>query len=74
MPTIAEQWIQEGKQEGIRLGLLEAIEFGLKLKFGEEGPELYPRVTKIDDIERLRSVKNLIETTADINAIKEILK
>jgi len=74
MPTIAEQWIQKGIQIGIRQGLLETVEFGLKLKFGKEGLKIYPQVTRIDDIERLRSVKSVIEIAADTNDIKDMLK
>jgi len=60
-------------QKGIRQGLLEAVEFGLKLKFGKEGLRLYPKITKINDIDKLRSVKTLIETTPNIDDIKKIL-
>ncbi len=33
MPTIAEQWIEEGREEG-RKYVLEGIEGGLECKFG----------------------------------------
>ncbi len=82
MPTIAEQWLKKGSEqgkkeklkEGIREGLLEGIELGLKLKFGTEGLRIYPKVAKVKDIHTLRAIKGAIETASSITDIEKILQ
>jgi len=78
MPTIADKWIQQGvekgRQEGILQGLLEAIELGLKLKFGTKGLELYPTISKIKDTDTLRSIKDAIEIAQEIEEIKRFIR
>jgi len=85
MPTIAEQWLQQGIEKGlqkgikkgikkgIREGLLEGIESALKLKFGTEGLKIYPEVAKVDDIHKLRAIKSAIETAASVKGIEDLL-
>ena len=60
MSTIAENWIQQGLQQGLRQGLqqgivqgrrqglLDAIDLGLKLRFGSAGLRLLPDYTLND--------------------------
>ena len=98
MPSLAERWykqgkeegiqegihkgkqqgIQEGKQlgieEGIREGLYEAIELGLQLKFGNDGKKLFRKVKNIEDIGKLREIKNLIKEADSIKEIEKALK
>lgn len=73
-----EEGLQKGREEGLRegaiLGLREAIDLGLKLKFGTEGVMLRPEIGKIDEVERLRSIKEAIEIAHDLEEIKKILK
>jgi len=85
MPTIAEQWIEEGYKkgiqqgmqqgikQGIRQGLLEAIELGLKIKFGAEGLTFYPDISKIRDIDRLRAIKEVVEIAKHVDEIKNFV-
>jgi len=62
-----------GMEKGIKQGLLEAIELGLKLKFRTKGLKLYPQITKIDDIDKLRSIKESIEIAKELKEIQELL-
>ncbi len=48
MPTIAEQWIEEGRKEGMKY-VLDCIEYGLEFKFGKDGLMLMPEIRKIHD-------------------------
>jgi len=68
-----EKGIQQGIQQGIRQGLLEAIELGLKLRFGTKGLRLYPQITKIDNVDKLRSIKESIEIAKEVKEIEELL-
>jgi len=72
--TTAEKiGIEKGIQQGIRHGFLEAIELGLKLRFGTKGLRLYPQITKIDNMDKLRSIKESIEIAKEVKEIEELL-
>jgi hypothetical protein len=58
----------------MRQGLLEAIQLGLKLKFGTDGLALYADISKIDDIARLRSIKEAIVIAKEIGEIRGLIK
>ncbi len=68
-----EQGIQQGIQQGIRQGLLEAIELGLKLKFGAKGLKLFSAISKIEDVDKLRAIKEAIEVAEELGDIEEFL-
>jgi hypothetical protein len=63
----------EGLREGRREGLLEAIELGLKLRFGAEGLQCFPAVQQLVDIDTLRRIKQAIETAANADDIRRLL-
>ena len=79
MQTLAQQWIEEGKQEGkiegrkegIREGLMAAIELGLELKFGEEALQLMTEISTIDTIETLQKIKAAIKTAASPEQLRD---
>jgi hypothetical protein len=63
MPYIStmERWAmergrKEGEQEGVRKGLLKAIEAVLELRFGADGLALLPRVRNVTEVRRLESL------------------
>jgi hypothetical protein len=62
--------IQKGIQQGIRQGLLEAIELGLRLKFGDEGLEILPEISEIEDVEQLKAIISGLLTT--VNTLEEL--
>ena len=64
--------IQQGIQQGVLQGLREAIELGLKLRFGVEGLKLLPEVEKIKEVERLKVIKEAIEIAENIEDIRAV--
>jgi len=64
--VMAERLKKEGYDQGIRQGicegLLEGIELGLSLRFGEKGLEMMPRIREIQDLSRLKALKEKIRT------------
>ncbi len=59
---------QEGKTLGLREGILDGVELVLRWRFGEEGMRLMPKLRRIEDVERLRHIKDLLtapDTTLD---------
>ncbi len=67
-----EKGRQEGRQECITEGLLEAIELGLELKFGSVGLELLPEISEIKDVEQLRAIKTGIKTVNTLEELRQI--
>jgi hypothetical protein len=65
---------QEGKREGRREGLLEGIELALSLKFGDESRNLAERIAQIQDIQRLKAVKEIIRSAADAEDFRRRLE
>jgi hypothetical protein len=53
-------------------GLLEGIEFGLKLKFGEAGLRLLPEIKELEDVEKLRAVLRAMETAASPEELRRV--
>ena len=57
-----EKGMELGRQEGLWSGLLEAIAFGLDLRFGPAGLRLLPEISRIQDINRLREIQERLKT------------
>ncbi len=82
MATIAEQikaegyklGKQQGIQMGIRNGMLEAIELGLILKFGEESLGLMSSLQGIEDPQKLRAIKDAIRTVRELSELKKLIE
>ena len=85
MTTIAQRWIEQGREQGlkqglrqglergIREGLLEAIELGLALRFGTDGLKLLPLVRKVQDVDRLRAIKQALLQVKGIDEVFALL-
>jgi hypothetical protein len=68
-----EEGEAKGRAEGLREGLLEAIELGLKLRFGAAGLQCFPAIQQLGDIDVLRHIKQAIETAATVDDIRQFL-
>lgn len=60
------------KQEGLREGLLEGIKLGLELKFGNEGLQLLPEISQIQDIEVLKEIQSGIKHVSSTQELRSI--
>jgi len=84
MPTLFEQFKEEGLLEGLekglekgrKEGLKEAIELALELEYGGVGLSLYPQVQRIQSIDTLRDImqrlregSSLAELSAFLNTL-----
>ncbi len=73
MPTIAEQFREEGRSEGLIEGLHEAVQLGLELKYGQQGLDFYQRMEKIQSLETLENIKEALRRGASIDELKQLL-
>ena len=62
---------EKGIQQGMRTGLLEGIELGLRLKFGSEGLGILPEISRLADVEQLRAIHRGLKTA---NTLEEVLR
>lgn len=65
---------QEGLQEGIRQGALDAIAFGLDLRFGVEGLRLLPEIATIASLPLLRAVQERLKTAQTPEELRRIYR
>ena len=83
MQTIAQTWVEEGRQQGLeqgleqgmRQGLLNGIRLGLDLRFGAEGLRLWPEIAKLKDIYVLNAICEgirTVDTLADLRRIYHV--
>ncbi len=64
--------IEKGKQEGLREGLIGAIELGLELKFGSAGLQLLPEISQIQDMKILETIKARIKTASSLTELQQV--
>lgn len=86
MPTLAQQWmaegrvegrtagLQEGQVQGTRSGLLTGIEVALDLKFGAAGLALLPEIRAIANVVLLRAVLGAIRDAASVDALRAVYR
>jgi len=73
MGTLAEKWFNQGMEKGVKRGhegLLAGIRLAMELKFGKTGLDMMPVVEKIQDIQILESITDLIRSSNDINEFR----
>lgn len=63
---------EEGRQAGVREGLLSGIELGLELKFGDEGLRLLPEIRAVEDIDILRALQQALKTANTPAALRRL--
>lgn len=60
MATLAQQWLEEGKQKGAREALLTSIRDGLEARFSIDPTPLLQDIATIQDPKQLRQLMNLL--------------
>ena len=68
-------WYQEILQEGLEQGkqeLIPWIEVSLELKFDHEGLQLLPEIAKIQDLDRLRLIRESMTTVKTLEELRRL--
>ncbi len=55
-------------------GKLEAIELGLSTRFGDDILGIMGKIQKIQDVERLKAIKDAIKTARDFSEMRKIIE
>ena len=63
---------ERGKAKGMRKELLPGIELGLELKFGREGLQLLPEIDQIEDLDRLRAIRESLRTVQTLEELRRV--
>ena len=72
MATLVERWLEQGRQEERRNGLLSTIQMGLDIKFGDEGLRLYQEIQKIQEIDVLQAIRDKIKAVSALGELRRI--
>ena len=73
--TLAEQLRTEGANKGYERGLLEAIELGVNLKFGEEhAQKIMPTIRAIHDVNRLQALKDALKQIRQLKELNALIE
>jgi hypothetical protein len=65
---------EKGIQQGMRTGLLEGIELGLRLKFGSSGLGILPEISQIQDVEQLKAILSLLQKADTLSELRQIIQ
>jgi hypothetical protein len=82
MGTMAEKWIEQGKQQGLRTGLeegrrqglLDGIELALELRYGPEGLGLLPEIRKVENLDVLKAIHAGIRQASSLDELRRIYR
>ncbi|XWK87734.1 MAG: hypothetical protein U7127_26665 [Phormidium sp.] len=66
-----EKGIEQSRQQMKQI-LLEGIELGLELKFGESGLSLLPEISLLEDVEQLRAIQTRLRTASAVEELRLI--
>lgn len=69
-----QQWLDEGREEGLLEGLRKAVAFALDLKFGTTGNRLAEEASRIHDTRLLQELMEVIKQAARPESISEFLR
>lgn len=61
-----------GELKGRRRGLLEGIQLGLDIKYGNRGLAMMDKISTIDDVNKLELVKELIRTSVTVEDLENL--
>ncbi len=83
MPSLAQRWLEQGKQEGLHQGIQQGLQQGLQnlqqviieaieLKFGTAPEKMKEMITKIYDSDKLKSIHRIILQSDNVEELYKI--
>ena len=78
MPSVARIWMERGKEEGKKEGIVEeihnTIKMGFEFKFKQLSKKLLLAIQKINEVETLKEIKKAIFDINDADEFQRFLK
>lgn len=71
---LEQRGYEQGVQQGMREGMLEAIELGLQLKFGVAGEHMFSTIATIQELVRLKAIKNSIPLVKELSELQPLIE
>ncbi|MBD0302454.1 MAG: Rpn family recombination-promoting nuclease/putative transposase [Tolypothrix sp. T3-bin4] len=68
-----QQILREGEARGRQEEMLSGIELCLEIKFGTEGLQLMPEISKISDLNRLKTIQRGILTSNTLEELRQLI-
>ena len=69
------QGINQGLNQGYERGLIEAIELGVSLKFGDENAlKIMPVIRTIHDVSRLQALKDALKQIRQLQELNAMIE
>ena len=65
---------RKGLQKGLYKGLINSIEFGLEVKFGERGGDLMTRVRQVNDLDKLELIQQKLRTSRTLEEVSAFVQ
>jgi predicted transposase/invertase (TIGR01784 family) len=73
MPTLAEQWIEEGKEDGRIQGIRESILDLLLLRFDAAPPHIAEQISEIENLDLIKALNRQAATAESLSAFEAYL-
>jgi hypothetical protein len=67
-----EKGMEKGLEQGLKRGLLIGIESVLEIRFGRDGLNLLPEISKIEDVNLLKAINTRLKTANNLDELRHI--
>ena len=75
MPSLAEVWMERGKEKGVKIEIYESIKRGFELKFKQMWDKiLLTTVQKINEIDKLKEIQDALYVMNDVDEFQKFVR
>ncbi len=78
MPSLAEIWMERGKERGEQIGrlneLYESIKIGLEVKFKQISEKLFVSIQNITEMDKLKEIQKALYMINDADEFKKFVQ
>jgi hypothetical protein len=71
MPSLAQRWMEQGKQQGLQQGMREMILEALETKFGGSSARFKAQIAQINDRNKLKEILKVVLKIQDVEELEK---